>query len=64
MVIESNFEPGSGAAHKSVDSKNLADSAAETPKTSSESMKVVKDNFQKISTGLVGPRHWIPHGRN
>ena len=54
MDIDITAEPGPGIADKSVDSKNQTDSDTEIPRSSSESMQVVQDKFDMISTGLVG----------
>ena len=54
MNIDINSEPGSGRAEKSVDSNSQTDSATEIPKSKSESLKVVRDKYEKISTGHVG----------
>ena len=54
MDIDINSEPGLGRANRSVDSKNQADSAAEIPKSSSESTIVVQVRLKKNCSGLVG----------
>jgi len=52
MDIDIDLEPGPGGSDKNVVSKNQADSETQIPKTSSESMKVVLDNFENTSARL------------
>ena len=59
MDVDINLEPGPGGSDKDVESKNQADSATEIPKTSRESMKVVKINFRILALDLT----WIPRSR-
>jgi len=53
MDVDINLEPGPGGSDKDVESKNQADSATEIPKTSRESMKVVKINFRILALDLT-----------
>ena len=54
MAIDINSEPGAVGADKTINSTNQAGSATEISKTSNESVKIVKDKFEKIRTGLDG----------
>ena len=49
-----NLETGPAIADKHVDFKNQADSRTEIPKSSSESIKVFPDKFEKNRLGLSG----------
>ena len=54
MYIDINSENGPAGKCKNVDSKIQTDSATEISKSNCESMKVVQDKFENISTFLSG----------